>query len=408
MTRPLRILHVTPYFSDAWAYGGIPRVVHTLAHELARRGHDVTVCTTDVCDADTRSPRCDGFGARWQPLAPTRTSDGVHVRVFRNLSNRLAYRLQFYVPLGFQRFMSMQASAFDLAHLHACRNLPGVIAASHLRRAAVPYVLTPNGTAPRIERRRHAKLLFDALGGRRVFTEAARVLAVTHVEARQLRALGADESTIRIVPNPIDLQEFATLPARGTFRQRHALGDAPLVLFLGKLTPRKRLDVVIRAFHQLQLGGVDARLVIAGNDMGAGDAARDLVGALDLQPRATFTGLLRDRERLEALVDADVLVYPSQDEIFGIAALEALLCGTPVVVSDDSGCGEIVRSAGGGAVVPVGDIAACASAILRALTSPHDARAVAAAAAANVRHAYSAGTVVDGLERVYRELVPCE
>lgn len=404
MTRPLRILHVTPYFSDAWAYGGIPRVVHTLAHELARRGHDVTVCTTDVCDAETRSPRCDGFGARWRPLAPTRTPDGLHVRVFRNLSNRLAYRLQFYAPIGFQRFMSMQARAFDLAHLHACRNLPGVIAASKLRHAGVPYVLTPNGTAPRIERRRAAKWLFDALGGRRVFTGAARLLAVTRVEARQLRGLDADESTIRIVPNPIDLQEFATLPERGTFRQRHALGGAPLVLFLGKLTPRKRLDVVVRAFQRL--GDADARLVIAGNDMGAGEEARNLVGTLELQSRVTFTGLLRGRERLEALVDADVLVYPSQDEIFGIAALEALLCGTPVVVSDDSGCGEIVQAAGGGAIVPVGDVDACARAILRMLTSP-GARAAATAAAANVRHAYNAGTVVDGLERVYRELVSC-
>ena len=405
MTRPLRILHVTPYFSDAWAYGGIPRVVHTLAHELARRGHDVTICTTDVCDGDTRSPQCDGFGARWRPVPPMDTSDGVHVRVFRNLSNRLAYRLQFYSPIGFQRFMSMQAGAFDLAHLHACRNLPGVIAASHLRHAGVPYVLTPNGTAPRIERRRVAKRLFDALGGHRVFTGAARLLAVTHVEARQLHGLGADESTIRIVPNPIDLQEFATLPSRGTFRQRHALGGAPIVLFLGKLTPRKRLDVVVGAFHRL--GNVDAQLVIAGNDMGAGTAARDLVRALDLHSRTTFTGLLRDRERLEALVDADVLVYPSQDEIFGIAALEALLCGTPVVVSDDSGCGEIVRAAGGGAVIPVGDVAACTRAISQALASRDASRTAAAAGAANVRAAYNAGTVVSGLERVYRELVSC-
>jgi len=402
LTRPLRILHVTPYFSDAWAYGGIPRVVHTLAHELARRGHDVTVCTTDVCDAETRSPRCDGFGALWQSVPPTHTSDGLHVRVFRNVSNRLAYRLQFYSPIGLQRFMSVQARTFDLAHLHACRNLPGVIAASHLRHAGVPYVLTPNGTAPRIERRRVAKLVFDALGGHRVFTGAARLLAVTHVEAHQLRGLGADESSIRIVPNPIDLQEFATLPERGTFRHRHALGDAPIVLFLGKLTPRKRLDVVVRAFHQI--GDVDAQLVIAGNDMGAGQAARDLVGRLGVQSRVTFTGLLRNRERIEALVDAAVLVYPSQDEIFGIAALEALLCGTPVVVSDDSGCGEIVRAAGGGAVIPVGDVDACARAIRQALASPDESRRVAAGAA-NVRLGYNASTVVNGLERVYRELM---
>jgi len=379
--------------------------VHTVAHELARRGHEVTVCTTDVCDAETRSPRCDGFAALWQSVPPTHTPGGVHVRVFRNLSNRLAYRLQFYSPIGFQRYMSVQASAFDLAHLHACRNLPGVIAASHLRHAGVPYVLTPNGTAPRIERRRLAKQLFDALGGRRVFTGAARLLAVTNVEATQLHTLGADESSIRIVPNPIDLQEFAVLPQRGAFRKRYGLGDAPMVLFLGKLTQRKRLDVVVRAFHAL--ADNDARLVIAGNDMGAGEAAAALVRELGLQSRTTFTGLLRDRERVEALTDADVLVYPSQDEIFGLAAAEALLCGTPVVVADDSGCGEIVRAAGGGAVIPVGDVDACTLAIRRALASPAESRAAATSAAANIRLAYDARTVVTGLEDVYRELVPC-
>jgi glycosyltransferase involved in cell wall biosynthesis len=117
--------------------------------------------------------------------------------------------------------------------------------------------------------------------------------------------------------------------------------------------------------------------------------------------------LLRDRERLEALTDAAVLVYPSQDEIFGLAAVEALLCGTPVVVSDDSGCGEIVRAAGGGAVIPVGDVDACARAVRRALASPDATRAEAAASAARMRLAYNASAVVSGLEDVYRELVSC-
>ena len=115
--------------------------------------------------------------------------------------------------------------------------------------------------------------------------------------------------------------------------------------------------------------------------------------------------MLRDRERLEALADADVLVYPSQDEIFGLAAVEALLCGTPVVVSDDSGCGEIVRGVGGGAVIPRGDVEACARAIRAALDAPADARAAAANAGPRIRFAYGADSVAAGLEQVYSELV---
>ena len=132
-------------------------------------------------------------------------------------------------------------------------------------------------------------------------------------------------------------------------------------MFLGKLTPRKRVDVLVRAFAQLQRR--DAWLVIAGNDMGAGGDTRSLVRSLGLEARTVFTGLLRGQERLDALADADVVVYPSQDEVFGLVPLEALLSGTPVIVAGDSGCGEIVSQTGGGQVVPLGDVDALARAI---------------------------------------------
>src|SRR5438132_846343 len=159
--RALRILHVAPYSGEAWAYGGIPRLLRTLTRGLSRRGHRVTVCTTDARDASTRLPSL------------TSSSDGVEVRIFRNLSNSLAYHLQLFLPLGFEQYMKQHARRFDVAHLHAYRNLPGVMAAYHLRRAGVPYVLAPNGTAPRIERRQLAKRIFDALEGGRVLRGAA-------------------------------------------------------------------------------------------------------------------------------------------------------------------------------------------------------------------------------------------
>jgi glycosyltransferase involved in cell wall biosynthesis len=400
--RSLRILHVTPYFKDAWAYGGIPRLVHALTRGLAQRGHSVTVCTTDVCDEQTRLPQQEITGTRFHSWK-TMTPDGVDVRVFPNLSNRLAYHLQFFVPLGLDRYMTDHAASFDIAHLHACRNLPGVIAARHLRAAGVPYVLAPNGTAPRIERRRLAKVAFDVLAGRRVLNGASRVLAVTAAEHEQLRGLGVHDRAIDVVPNPIDLDEFSVCVEPGAFRRRIGVNDTPLVLFLGKLTPRKRVDVLVKAFARLRRS--DARLVVAGNDMGAGSAARALSRSLDLSGRAIFTGLLRDRERLEALADADVLVYPSQDEIFGLVPLESLLSGTPVIVAGDSGCGEVVRATGGGEVVPAGDVEALAAAIDGVLNEPARWKAAAASAASRVRTKYGAGAVCSRLEHLYNDIV---
>jgi glycosyltransferase involved in cell wall biosynthesis len=400
---PLRILHVTPYSGEAWAYGGIPRLARTITRGLARRGHHVTVCTTDACDESTRLPS-SASGA----------TGGVDVRVFKNLSNRLAYHWQLFLPIGLETFLRQHAATFDVAHLHACRNAPGAIAAYHLQRTGVPYVLAPNGTAPRIERRRLAKQAFDVLAGRRILRRAARVLAVSDAERVQLNDLGIDPDAIRVIPNPVDLDEFTAPIARGQFRRRvglpacpeHNRGAGRVVLFLGKLTRRKRLDVLVRAFARLDRSDrSNAWLVIAGNDMGAGTEARSLVRALGLEGRTLFTGLLRGHDRLEALADADVLVYPSQDEIFGLVPLEALLSGTPAIVAGDSGCGEVMRAIGGGPVVPLGDVDALARAIDGVLAAPSEWRAAAAGAGSRVRAAYGGDVVCAQLEHLYGDMI---
>jgi glycosyltransferase involved in cell wall biosynthesis len=175
------------------------------------------------------------------------------------------------------------------------------------------------------------------------------------------------------------------------------------VLFLGKLTPRKRVDVLIDAFASGV--GADARLVIAGNDMGAGTTLVNQARARGVADRVIFTGLLSAEFRLEALADADVVVYPSADEIFGLVPLEALLVGTPVVVADDSGCGEIIRQTGGGIVAPLGNAAALADAVRHVLVAPDRWRQSASDAAIQVRSRFSGAAVAEQLDAVYRDVL---
>jgi glycosyltransferase involved in cell wall biosynthesis len=390
----LRILHVTPYFQDAWGYGGIPRIAATLARELALRGHQVTVCTTDAADAEGRSA----------PISPQPGAPGaVDVRMFPNFSNRLAYHAQVFLPRGLSGFLSGHATGFDIAHLHACRNLPVSLAARHLSRAHVPYVLAPNGTAPRIERRKAAKWVYDQLAGRQDLDGASAVLAVSEAERHQLEHMGVRADRIRLLPNPVDLDEHIPPVTRGTFRATHGIGSRPLVLYLGKLTPRKRVDVLVSAFAADL--PPDARLAIAGNDMGTRGALEHLASELGLGDRVVFTGLLRGPSRLEALADADVLVYPSADEVFGLVPLEALLTGTPVIVADDSGCGELIRGVGGGLVTPLGDVDALAAAIQQVLGAREHWRQRAMEAAALVRQRYGGATVAAELDALYHDVL---
>jgi glycosyltransferase involved in cell wall biosynthesis len=245
--------------------------------------------------------------------------------------------------------------------------------------------------------------LFDVSIGRNVLPHAARLLAVSEAERVQLQSMQIAADRIRVIPNPIDLGEFEHAIAPGAFRRRAGVGDRKLIVFLGKLTPRKRVDVVARAFAKL--ADRDARLIVAGNDMGYGAELDRIVAELAIGDRTLRPGLLVARERLEVLADADVVVYPSKDEIFGLVPIEALLCGTPVVVADDSGCGEVISGTHGGLVVAQGDAGELARAITVIIDEPDTWRAAARRAADRVREWYAAPGICAQLEAVYEEVV---
>jgi len=392
----MRILHVTPYYRNAWAYGGIPRVVTALAEAQAARGHEVTVWTTDAgtheravrATTDTRQPS---------------VVNGVALHAFRNVSNGLAYHAQAFLPLGLRAHAAREAGRFNVAHVHACRNIPGAWAARALARAAVPYVVSPHGTAPRLERFSFAKGVFDRVYGNDVLNGAARVVAVSEAERRQLLTLGVGSDRIRVVGNPVAISEIAEPAARGRFRDAVGCNGQPLILFLGKMTPRKRLDVLVDAFAMLEPR--TSRLVIAGNDMGAGDEARARVRSHALDGRVRFAGLLQGSARLQALADADVVVYPGEHEVFGLVAIEALLCGTPVIVAGDSGCGEVIGSVGGGEVVPAGDARALSTAVSSILASRTTWAERVALARQRIVERFDVNVIADAMEEVYAAVV---
>src|SRR5262245_16099801 len=396
----LRVLQVCTGSGDAWGYGGIPRVAAALSKALARRGHRVTVCATDAWCAASRLADAGRPGPRLRAWAPREDCDGVELRIFPNLSNRLAWRLNFFQPVGLRRFLRARARDFDIAHVHGHHHLPGAVAAAELRRAGVPYLVAPNGTAPRIERRRLAKAAFDATLGRGLLSGAARALAVTQAERVQLEALGVEPERIAVLPNPLDLDEFGSAAAAP--RPDRCAGR---VVYLGQLTPRKLVDVLVRAVARLPEA---ASLVIAGGDGGCERPLRALVRRLGLDARVRFAGLLRGRARLELLASADAVAYAGRDEIFGLVPLEALLCGTPVVVADDSGCGEIVRSVGGGLLVPPGDAGALARALAALLAEPELWHERALRSADAIRRLFSSDGVAAACERIYLEAIAAE
>ncbi|MEE2828887.1 MAG: glycosyltransferase family 4 protein [Myxococcota bacterium] len=336
----LKILVVVPYFYPAWAYGGIPRLAYGLCRSLLERGHQVTVVTTDALDREDR--------------APPGLSDlaGIPVHRLPNLSNRLAYDHQLFLPRGARALLQDLVREADIVHLHGYWHLLNNAAVGAAREQKCPVVMTPNGTLPILERKQGVKRLWDLALGRPVRQAVDQWIAVSRAEVNQFARAGLDSERVHLVFNGLDLGEFEALPDAGLFRAQHQIGSGPMILYLGKLTPRKGVGHLLEAISQVR--SQEVTLVVAGNDMGVGARLARKAEDLGLGQRARFVGLLTGEERLSALADADLLVYPSTDEIFGLVPFEGLLCGTPAVVSDDCGCGELVAQARAGELVRYG------------------------------------------------------
>ena len=383
----MHILQVTPYFPPTWAFGGIPRIVDGLSRALVEKGHEVTVLTTDAFD-ETR--RCD--------LADDRDHHGVRVLTVRNRSNRAAYRHQLFWPVGVHEVLGSLDSRVDVMHLHGHRHLLNNAAVRWAATNTVPYVLTANGTLLRHERKVGVKWIWDRLVSGHVPAGAAKLIAVSAADVARHRSAGIESNRVERIPNGLDLGEFEALPDQGAFRARLGLHSGPVVTYLGRVSPRKGVEHLVRAFSENALG--DAQLVIAGNDMGAMAAAKAEPHGANVH----FAGLVEGDDRLRLLSDTDVLVYPSADEVFGLVPFEGLLCGAPVVVADDCGCGELIAEAGAGLLVRYGDIDGIRSRIRTLIEDREAAQAMVGRGRRYVREQLGFSTIADRHVAVYSEV----
>jgi D-inositol-3-phosphate glycosyltransferase len=261
----------------------------------------------------------------------------------------------------------------------------------------------------------------DDTAGARAAAEAAvigcsdAILASCAVEAAQLRDLyDADPSRIEIVAPGVDHAFFAP----GDRRQaRRALGfdeDGPLLLFVGRIQPLKGLGIAVRALAELEDSA--ARLVVVGGPSGAeGDAelvrVHALVAELGLAQRVQFVPPQRHELLSTYYRAADVSIIPSRSESFGLVALEAAACGTPVVASAVGGLTTLVDHGETGFLVDGRDPADFAVCVSKILDDPALGAAFADAAARRARR-YTWSIAAGRLRRLYtdltsRQLVDC-
>jgi glycosyltransferase involved in cell wall biosynthesis len=388
----MKILQVIPYFYPAWSYGGPPRNAYGLCKELVKRGHEVTVFTTDVLDARNR-------------IKETREiADGIEIRRFRNLSNYVAFHHRIFLSPGMIGAMRNNLKNFDIVHLNEYRTLQNLLAHHYARKYDVPYVLQARGSLVNLITKRRLKSLFDALGGHALLQDASRLIAVAPLEVEQYKSQNISGEKIEIVPNGIELAEFENLPPRGGFRQKYSLKENnQVVLFLGRVHKIKGIDLLVSAFAGLAGDFNDARLVIAGPDDGYLPALKSLITELGLEQKVVFTGPLYGEQKLAAYVDADVYALTSSYEVFGVSIFEALACGTPVVVTDRCGIADIIKNKAG-LVVPY-ETAPLKEALRYMLEDDKKRQQYGRDGQALVREKYGWGAIAEQMERVYKRCI---
>ncbi len=341
----MKILQVVDFFKPSWEAGGIVRVSYEISKKLSENGHEVTIYTTDGLKSRLKVKKN-------QPI----DIEGMEVYYFSNVSNFLAKK-NLYFPYLLPTIAKKDLRNFDIVHIHTFRSFLAVPSWYYTKKYEVPYVLQTHGSVLPTLQKQRLKEIFDIFLGYRLLKDSSKVIALTKTEAGQYKKMGVDENKIEIVPNGIDVSKYENLPEKGEFRRKYSIRDnEKIVLYLGRIHKIKGVDLLIKAFSDLIKELDDVRLVIVGPDDGFLSTLKGQIDRLKIGNKILFTGPLYEKDKLKAYIDANVLVYPSNFEIFGLVPFEAIMCGTPVIVTDGCGCGDIVREANCGYLIKYGDI----------------------------------------------------
>lgn len=377
----MKIVHVIPGFTHE--RGGPSAVLRALASRQAAAGHEVSVLTTDQ-------------GARHgeRPVDLPATVSVERAAVWG--PDRLAF------ARGFAALVRQKVHGTDVVHVHSVFTHAAHVGIREAATAGVPLVLRPCGHLHRysLRRSRLAKRLYLALFGRAV----RRACSAWHYTSEQeaLESWPFDGSPRFVLPNGIEPHEFDSDRAAAqtvVSRTWPEIGDSPYVLFLGRLHPKKRLDLLIRA--HLSAAPRRFKLVVAGPDecdLWHTLSARFLTH--DAAPRVVRLNTVSGRQKVALLAAATLFALPSEHENFGNAPLEALAAGTPVLLSPHVALAAWAAEAGVGFVAPL-EIDPWCQALAMLLVDPAHLERLAPQARSWVTERFNWDRLVRELDGVY-------
>jgi glycosyltransferase involved in cell wall biosynthesis len=325
--------------------GGPPAFVGDASLELTRLGAEVRIVATDAALAPwgvlQRQRRI-----REDEIHPALAHSDLHLFPAR-FPRRMAY------SPALERELERIVPGYDVVHVHNLWQYPQFAGYRAALRHGVPYVVSPHGSLdPYLRRRGRLRKTVSTRLWQGEMLDRANLIHVTTEAEKDLISDVSPSVPRSVVPCGLHVGQFSAPAPGDRFRRQHLGGyEGPLVIFLGRITEKKGVDVLLRAFQEVR-GESDCRLAIVGpDDSGLIPKLKRLSAQLELSERdVVFTGPLFGDERLGALASADVWALSSHAENFGIAVVEAAAAGCPVVISPQVNLAADLREAGAGVV----------------------------------------------------------
>ncbi len=319
----MKILQVTPSYIPSYKHGGIPGAVHELCTSLVARGQEVLVITTNVNAGECLNVETNKIV----------NVDGVNV-----IYCPVNFPKYYFYSKDLKNMVKENILNFDIVHIQSIYSYPTAVTAHYCRKYKKPYLINPMGSLdPSMIRLRSyfRKNFYIKLIERHNIEKAKAIQVATDYEKDRFISLGMDTPVV-VIPVSLCPAKYEN-PGTSLKEKYPELKGKRIVLFLGRIHVKKGLDLLAEAFKEVCKDTEDVFLVIAGPDDGYEEKIRDIFKKLGIMGRVVFTGLLAGNDKLAAFYDSELFVLSSYGENFAIAALEAMACGLPVVVTNKVG-----------------------------------------------------------------------
>ena len=383
----------------SWEYpprivGGIARVVHDLSKRLIKDGHDVTVVTYR------------------EENAPYYENDkGVEVYRVDNYMISPNNFIDWIMQMNFNMIAKVnellaKGIKFDVIHAH---DWLVAYAAKTLKNSYdIPLVSTIHATESGRNKGIHDDTQRYVNDTEWMLTyESSEVIVNSNYMKNELQRLfGLPYEKINVVPNGININVYNGIERDYDFRRQYAADNEKIILFMGRLVYEKGIQHLIDAMPKILSNYNDAKLIVAGKGAML-DELKAKVDYLGLSQKVYFTGYLNSKQVPKMYKCADVSVFPSTYEPFGIVALEAMLAGVPTVVSDTGGLNEIVDHGVNGMKSYTGNANSLADSILTLLFDQQLCSEITKNAKQKVKNEYNWTKLAQDTHFVYQKAI-CE